>query len=188
MSADGAVVRLPLPISSAVHADRRDAVLAGRCFVIANPDNPGTWLRHFRLGSPVVSCASAAEAKGVPVAHELKTLVIDTDDGLALAHLRGDRRLALHSVRRCLKERQARLADRALLDAIGVEPGTIFPFHFALWGLPHLISREVLSLSWVTTNAGSLDTYIVFDPILLLRAADTTVADLTATMLVNTSR
>jgi prolyl-tRNA editing enzyme YbaK/EbsC (Cys-tRNA(Pro) deacylase) len=141
-------------------------------------ENPGSWLRRFKLNDPVVSCESAAAAKGVGLGHELKTLVFEADLGLALAHLRGDRRLSLRAVKRCVPTRQAKLASVATLASLGVEPGTVTPFHPLLWGLPHVISRDVLDLNWVTTNAGVRDEYVVFDPVLLLRARDTRVARL----------
>ena len=128
--------------------------------------------------APVVSCESAAAAKGVALGRELKTLVLEADSGLVLAHLPGDRRLNLRAVKSCLPSRQARLAGLAALHALEIEPGTVTPFHPLLWQLPHVISRDVLELPWVTTNAGNLIEYIVFDPLLLLRARSTTVADL----------
>lgn len=146
--------------------------------MIADPDNPGNWLRRFKLSEPVVSCSSAAAAKGVALHRELKTLIVVTEDRYALAHLRGDRRLSLRAVKRCLSSEQGRLADPADLVGLGVGPGTISPFHPELWRLTHVVSRDVLELSWVTTNASLLDEYIVFDPLLLLRARDTLVTDL----------
>jgi prolyl-tRNA editing enzyme YbaK/EbsC (Cys-tRNA(Pro) deacylase) len=143
--------------------------------VIADPDNPGSWLRHFSLPYSVASCASAAEAKGIALAHELKTLILDCDRGLALAHLRGDHRLSLRAAKRALQVREAKLADVSRLTAIGLQAGTVQPFGPSLWGLPHLISGEVLKLPWITTNAGQDDTFIVFDPVLLLRAKHTVV-------------
>jgi prolyl-tRNA editing enzyme YbaK/EbsC (Cys-tRNA(Pro) deacylase) len=141
-------------------------------------DNPGSWLKTFRLSHPVVSCADAADAKGVALARELKTLLLVTDQGLVLAHIRGDRRLSLRAVKRLLSVNEARLADTATLIQLGVEPGTINPFHAALWELPHIISRDVLEMSWVTSNAGSLDSYAVFAPSLLLEATHTRVGEI----------
>lgn len=150
----------------------------GECWP-AWAETPLSWLRSFQLPLPVVSCESAARAKGFPLERELKTLVIDAtttqsiDPGaraLLVAHVRGDRRLSLRAVKRALGVTQARLAGNDSLDDLGVEPGTIHPFQPALWGLRHLVAREVLSLPWVTTNSGRLDGFIVFDPVILLRA------------------
>lgn len=146
---------------------------------------PRPWLPSYALPHEVVSCEAAAEAKGVPLERELKTLVIRVSDkptweGFVLAHVRGDRRLALRSVKRALNVKQARLASRESLEELGLEPGTVEPFSAALWGLKHLIASEVLSLGWVTTNAGQLDRYVVFDPLVLLRASHKVVEDLEA--------
>lgn len=146
-------------------------------------DNPQTWLRVLELGSDVVSCEAAAAAKDVPLRRELKSLVLETgrpnaQSKLVLAHIRGDHRLSLRTVKRALGESEARLASPATLRRLGVEPGTIHPFHPSLWVLEHLIDAEVLGLKWVTTNAGRLDAYVVFDPAILLRAAAIVVDDL----------
>jgi len=88
--------------------------------------------------------------------------------------------LSLRSVKRALNVRQAKLASRDALDAMGLEPGTVEPFSERLWGLTHLIAAEVLALEWVTTNGGQLDSYVVFDPMVLLRSSHKIVADLEA--------
>lgn len=146
--------------------------------LVAGAGNPGPSLTRYRLDEPVVSCESAAAAKGVALEHELKSLVLEYDSGLALVHLPGDRRVWLRAVKRCLRSRQAKLASKDVLANLGVEMGTVTPFHPVLWELPHLISREVLALPWVTTNAGALDEYVIFDPSLLLQARETKIDDL----------
>jgi prolyl-tRNA editing enzyme YbaK/EbsC (Cys-tRNA(Pro) deacylase) len=135
--------------------------------VTVDAGNPAASLRRYVLPEPVVSCASAAAAKGIPLQHELKSLVIQTDAGLVVTHIPGDRSLSLRAVKRCLSTTQARLADLSDLD---LAPGTVHPFHARLWKLHHLVSREVLGLGWVSTNAGELTTYVVFDPMMLLCA------------------
>jgi prolyl-tRNA editing enzyme YbaK/EbsC (Cys-tRNA(Pro) deacylase) len=142
--------------------------------VIANTENPGVGFKQYTLSDPVISCASAAAAKGIPLEHELKSLVIETDAGLVVAHIPGNRRLSLRAVKRCLPTAQARLANLGALDLL---PGTVHPFHALLWPLHHLVTREVLDLGWVSTNAGKLTTYVIFDPALLLRARLVSVDD-----------
>ncbi len=162
------------------NASRRPLPTTASVPMVTDFDNPASWLKVFELARPVVSCASAAEAKGVPLTRELKSLLLQTDHGLVLAHLPGDRRLSLRAVKRLLGTHQALLADDKLLTSLGLAPGTINPFQSELWELPHLISPHVLTMSWVTSNAGSLTTYIVFPPRLLLDAARSYVGDIEA--------
>jgi len=115
---------------------------------------------------------------------ELKTLLLDTgrhDSGrtnaLVLAHVRGHRRLSLRAVKHALGVDEARLASVAVLRGLSLDPGTVHPFHPAVHGLKHLVAPEVFALNWVTTNAGELDRYVVFDPAILQRWS-ITVADL----------
>jgi prolyl-tRNA editing enzyme YbaK/EbsC (Cys-tRNA(Pro) deacylase) len=145
--------------------------------VITDLDNPSSWLPRFQLGGPVISCESAANAKGVPAEHELKSLLIDCDRGRVLAHVRGDRRLSLREIKKALALRQARLAAPQVLRGMGIAPGTLHPFHPALWPGVHLIARQVLAMPWVTTNAGKPDAYLVFTPLILLRATHLSVGD-----------
>lgn len=132
--------------------------------------DPLTWLRVYDLASSVVSCEDAANAKGIPLKHELKSLVLDTDRELVIAHMPGDRQISLRAAKRALGAAQASLASVERLTGIGVSPGTVTPFLGPLWALYQLIDPSLLSLSWVSTNAGDRSKYIVFDPILLLRA------------------
>jgi prolyl-tRNA editing enzyme YbaK/EbsC (Cys-tRNA(Pro) deacylase) len=141
-------------------------------------ENPSSWLARFQLGRPVRSCESAAAAKGVPLEHELKSLLVDSDSGLVLAHVRANHRLSLRKVKTALSLVQARLADPGTLRSLNISPGTLNPFHRSLWQETHLVSNQVLSLPWVTTNAGEPDAYVVFDPLILLRAQQLSVSDL----------
>jgi prolyl-tRNA editing enzyme YbaK/EbsC (Cys-tRNA(Pro) deacylase) len=133
-------------------------------------DNPGSSLKRFRLAAPVSSCAEAAKAKGVDLEHELKSLLVTTDQGLVLAHTRGNRRLSLRAIKHTLGTDQARLAALSELGNIGLNRGTVCPFTPVLWTMRQVVAREVLGMAWVTTNAGEPDLYVVFDPLLLLRA------------------
>jgi prolyl-tRNA editing enzyme YbaK/EbsC (Cys-tRNA(Pro) deacylase) len=133
--------------------------------------NPGLRLERRELSAPVVSCRSAAAAKDVPLEHELKSLLIACGHGYHIvAHVRGSRRLSLRAVKNALKVRQARLADLSDLAKFGAKPGTLSPFNDQLWVKKQLISRQVLALGWVTTNAGDDCGYVRFDPVLLLKA------------------
>ncbi|MBS2532727.1 YbaK/EbsC family protein [Catenulispora sp. NF23] len=146
------------------------ANLMMRSQVAADPVSPMTWLRVFELPCEVVSCREAANAKGFPLRHELKSLILKTDEGFAVVHLSGSEFLSLRQVKRFLKSDQARLATPHETASLGARPGAVSPFLPNLWRLPHLIDTDLLTLTWVSTNNGTLNSYIVFDPILLSRA------------------
>lgn len=118
----------------------------------------------------MISCQSAAEAKGIPLEHELKSLLIDCDDGRTLVHVRGNRRLSLRGVKDALALSEAKLTDPEILHQMSISPGTLHPFHPAFWKGNHLVTHQLLSLPWVSTNAGSPTEFIVFDPLILMRA------------------
>src|SRR5579872_3117707 len=109
-------------------------------------ENPGTWLQPFPLSERVVSCEEAADAKGVPLHHELKSLLLVCDRGWALAHLHGDRHLSLRAVKDAMGTRQARLASPSELRQLGLDSGTVQPFHQQLWTIPQLLERTLLLL------------------------------------------
>lgn len=133
-------------------------------------DNPGAGLERRYLSQPVMSCEEAARAKGVELERELKSLLLRTSRGRVLVHVRGNRHLSLRMVKRSLGGEQAQLASRAELASLQLAPGTIHPFAPTLWRLPQLVTREILRLEWVTTNAGEANTYVVFEPHMLLAA------------------
>lgn len=140
-------------------------------------DNPGRRLERLRLTEPVLSCADAADAKGVDLERELKSLLLRTDHGQVLVSIRGDRMLSLRAIKLALDVDQARLASSRELEALSLAPGTVHPFAPAVWGMRQLVTRGVLQLDWVTTNAGESDRYVVFPPTLLLSAPAVSVGD-----------
>jgi len=60
---------------------------------------PGTLMKTHFLAESVVSCEDAAEARGIPLTNELKTLVLRTSVGFVAAHLPGDGILSLRKVK-----------------------------------------------------------------------------------------
>lgn len=133
-------------------------------------ETPLTWLQRFTLPYDVVTCDEAAAAKGVTLDRELKSLVLMTSAGCVVAHILGDDHLSLRSVKQALAVDEAHLMDAGGLDSLKLEPGRVSPFVPQLWELPQVVDPRVLGPAWVTTNDGTLNGYIVFDPLLLLRA------------------
>jgi prolyl-tRNA editing enzyme YbaK/EbsC (Cys-tRNA(Pro) deacylase) len=141
-------------------------------------ENPSSWLQKFRLKRPAVSCTDAAEAKNIPLEHELKSLLLSSSRGLLLVHLRGDKRVSLRKVKNVLGADEARLAEPSVLARLGISPGTLHPFHPAMWTGLHLLASPVTQLPWVSTNAGRPDEYVVFDPMILTRATNLSVCEI----------
>lgn len=141
-------------------------------------NTPADWLRRFTLERDVVSCGEAATAKGISVARELKSLVLETDAGPVLAHLSGEHTLSLRKVKKVLGVQEARLASPTRLDELQLRPGIICPFLPQLWCLPQLITKSLLEFDWVTTNDGTLSGYFIFDPLILLGAESYSIAHL----------
>lgn len=128
----------------------------------------GEKLEAHWLPYKVLSCADAALAKGIPLENELKTLVLSVDFGKVVAvHVRGNRHLSLRSVKQYLNVEQALLMDIVSLASLGCVPGTVCPFLPPVWGIQQLISKEVLTLNYMSTNNGTHTGYFLFAPKLL---------------------
>jgi prolyl-tRNA editing enzyme YbaK/EbsC (Cys-tRNA(Pro) deacylase) len=126
--------------------------------------------KTFKLHYDVISCSQAAYAKGIPLKNELKSLILTTNKGLYVLNISGDENASLRSVKNVLNVDEAFLANIEQLNELQVQPGTICPFLPQLWCLPQLISKDVLKLSFVSTNNGTRNQYIVFHPKLLLQS------------------
>lgn len=143
---------------------------------------PGNFLEVHELQQPVTSCEEAAAAKGIPLSKELKTLVLDTSNGLVAVHVRGNEEVSLRKVKKSLGVAEAKLADRGQLDNLGVVPGTVSPIVDPIWELKHLLDERVLNNEFVSTNNGTLRAYVTFDPDILLKAKDVQTGDFTKTL------
>jgi prolyl-tRNA editing enzyme YbaK/EbsC (Cys-tRNA(Pro) deacylase) len=138
---------------------------------------PGMHLHSHRLASPVVTCDEAAQARNIPLAHELKTLLLQTHHGIVAAHLPGDGTLSLRKVKARLETAEAYLSDPEDLLALGLSAGTVCAVLEPVWSMPHLISRRLLSISTVMTNNGTRNGFFEFSPGILTEAADVIVDD-----------
>jgi prolyl-tRNA editing enzyme YbaK/EbsC (Cys-tRNA(Pro) deacylase) len=138
---------------------------------------PGIQFHSHRVASPVVTCEEAARARNIPLAQELKTLLLQTHHGIVAAHLPGDGTLSLRKVKARLETAEAYLSDPEDLLALGLSAGTVCAVLEPVWSMPHLISRRLLSLSTVMTNNGTRTGYFEFSPGVLTEAADVIVDD-----------
>jgi prolyl-tRNA editing enzyme YbaK/EbsC (Cys-tRNA(Pro) deacylase) len=117
---------------------------------------------------PVLTCAAAAVARGIPLRCELKTLLMMVRHGRIAVHLRASDRLSSRSIRSVLRTQYTRFLTTLELREAGFQPGTVNP-----WSVPldhyHLLCASVLDLPTVATNAGTLTTGVLFRPELLLK-------------------
>lgn len=143
----------------------------------ASPDPPGLTMKVHKLSAPVVGCEEAARARGIPLANELKTLILRTHDGFIAAHLPGDGVLSLRKVKDRLETAEGYLADPEDLLELGLSPGTVSAVLDPVWSMPHLVSRRLLNLSEVMTNNGTKTGYFAFEPTVLVEANDVIVGD-----------
>ena len=103
---------------------------------------------------PVFTCRQAARAREVPLHNELKTLLVVYEGKIALLNLPGDRRINRRRVRVALATHSFGLANHEEMATLKVTRGTISPL--SLTGCRSLLDMEVLTLDWITTNAGNL--------------------------------
>ena len=157
--------RLRSTMSEASRHDRRYAELPPELRTYRHQ------IQAYALNNEVISCAEAADAKGIALGQELKSMVLYTSKGLFVAHLPGDKRIKYRSIKNLLSVREASLAGLDTLEELGLSPGTVCAVREPVWSLPHLISREVLQENFVSTNDGTRGGYLVFSPALLLKSA-----------------
>ena len=122
----------------------------------------------YELDHDVISCVQAANAKGISLKNELKTLVLETSNGLYIVNTSGENHVSLRQIKSSLGVKEAYLLSAHKLNEINLKPGAICPFLDQLWDLPMLIDKTVLDLLFVSTNNGIRNQFIIFPPKLLL--------------------
>jgi len=157
------------------------AELMKKTYIEAGPSRktppPGDTLKVYKLSKPVESCQEAAEARCVPLKNELKTLIAKTSKGLVAVHIPGDRNANLRAIKSALECDEAYLLPLEELTGMGLSRGTVSALLEPVWSLPHLVSRSVLYLEYVTTNNKTLKGYFRFDPKILLKAESIMIGD-----------
>lgn len=156
-----------------------DDYFRSRSYEVAVPSKlaPGLTMVVHRLDSPAVTCEEAASAKGIKLASELKSLVLETSSGLIAVHLPGDGILSLRAVKDFIEAEEAYLADPETLLRLGLSPGTVSAVLDPVWSMPHLISRRVFDRDIVSTNNRTKTGYFFFDPVILTSAAHVRIGD-----------
>lgn len=128
------------------------------------------FIHHPSAHEKVITCGEAARVRGISLRQELKSLVLQTSIGIAVASIPGDMHLHLRAVKQLLGTKQAYLASEAAVSDLGLSRGTICPLLPILWDYPQLIDNTVLHEELVYTNDGTLIGYVAFSPRLLLEA------------------
>lgn len=134
-------------------------------------------LKEYKLDRPVVTCEEAARAKGIPLENELKTLLLETSNGLVAVELPGDAKVSLRKIKDVLEVKNAHLAAPEILAELGLKPGTVSAVCAPVWDMPHLVSMRLLNIDEVSTNSGKKDGYYRFEPSLLLKAENVKIGD-----------
>lgn len=148
-----------------------------QCVVKKNIQPLGETFYSHKLNRMVVTCKEAAEAKGVSLSSELKTLILETNNGICAVNLCGNKHLSLRSVKRFLNVKEARLLSVSELVDLGLFPGTVCPFLNPVWHMHQLLSAAVLDLIITTTNNGTLGSFFIFRPKLLLKIPSIQIGD-----------
>jgi prolyl-tRNA editing enzyme YbaK/EbsC (Cys-tRNA(Pro) deacylase) len=138
---------------------------------------PSINLKEYKLDKPVVTCMEAAQAKGIPLENELKTLLLKTSNGFVAIELPGDAKASLRKIKDFLEVKKAHLADLETLAQLGLEPGTVSTVRAPVWDMPHLLSKRLLNLDEISTNSGNKKGYYRFEPSLLLKAENVMIGD-----------
>jgi len=121
------------------------------------------------LPNDVITCLDAASTKMIPLQNELKSLVLKTDNGLCILSLMGNMYADFREVKRFLGVDEACMASEDELKTLGLKKGAVCPVLNTVWEMPQLVSKEIFDLEYVSTNAGTLNECIVFNPKELLK-------------------
>jgi len=138
---------------------------------------PSVNLKEYKLDKPVVTCIEAAQAKGIRLENELKTLLLQTSNGFVAIELPGDAKASLRKVKDALEVKKAHLASPEELNKLGLEIGTVSAVRAPVWDMPHLLSKRLLNLDEISTNNGSKKGFYRFPPSLLLKAKTVMIGD-----------
>lgn len=125
----------------------------------------------------VITCRSAAKARGHELHRELKSLVLMTSEGTCVVHAPGDCTISLRKVKRHLKADEAYIADPEQLLELGLGPGTVCAVLDPVWSMRHLVDERVLQVPEVVTNNGTRNGYFTFDPDELRSARRVSIGD-----------
>jgi|GEM_PF-1435971 len=112
----------------------------------------------------VITCRSAAKVRDHELHSELKSLILETSQGLCVVHVPGDCTVSLRKVKSYLGTDEAHIADPEQLLDLNLGPGTVCAVLDPVWSMRHLIDQRVFDIPEVVTNNGTRNGYFTFDP------------------------
>ena len=123
----------------------------------------------------------AAAERGVATRQVVKTLLIRRPDRKhVLALVRGDRRLSLKKLARCLGVKSLEMAPSADVPRItGYQIGAVAPVGLRRKGVPVFVDETILEQARVSISAGRHDAGLELSTEDLIRAVGGQVADIT---------
>jgi prolyl-tRNA editing enzyme YbaK/EbsC (Cys-tRNA(Pro) deacylase) len=111
---------------------------------------------------PTRTSEASARARGEPLRHGGKALLMKADDQFRLFVLPADMRLDSRRVRQELGVRRTRFATRdELLELTGLEPGSVPPFGPPILDFDLYVDSAVTENERIAFNAGSLTDSII---------------------------
>jgi prolyl-tRNA editing enzyme YbaK/EbsC (Cys-tRNA(Pro) deacylase) len=111
---------------------------------------------------PTYTSAESAAARGEPLRHGGKSLLVKVGDTFRLFVLPADRGLDSVAIRKQFGERRSRFATRdELLELTGLVPGSVPPFGRPILPFPLYVDRTLTDNERIAFNAGSLTDSIV---------------------------
>jgi prolyl-tRNA editing enzyme YbaK/EbsC (Cys-tRNA(Pro) deacylase) len=81
-----------------------------------NSELPGRTLESHLSSKAVITCKDAAAARGLPLTHELKSIILKTSHRILVVHVPGNKYVSLRAVKRALGSKQAQLASHIVLS------------------------------------------------------------------------
>lgn len=112
---------------------------------------------------PTPTSEDSARARGEPLSHGGKALLMKADDRFALFVLPADRKLDSGAIRKELNCRKLRFATREeLVELTGLAPGSVPPFGSPILPFPLYVDTALTTNERIAFNAGSLTDSIIF--------------------------
>jgi prolyl-tRNA editing enzyme YbaK/EbsC (Cys-tRNA(Pro) deacylase) len=137
-----------------------------------------TVLKTKRTSYEVISCQEAVTAReGTSMENEMKSMVVKYDGKTAIVNVPANQKIDNGAVKKFLGTKNIQFVGGDELKDFNAKSGTVTPFNEKLGGLLNLIDKELLEKEFLTTNAGTRDSYVKFPPSVLLELSNVKVGE-----------